>query len=959
VDHALPAPQPGQAAGSRYRGAAPSALALRADRANFKEVLMSAVSHTPDRDGGASQRANPQRWRYIYFLLAAFDLLTVCAGLYLNHRIMDIYTRSVEVNRVWAERIAAYSHLGELAADVDAPGNDVFDNRKVEEEFVRMRVAEKVFDLELTLQRREMQANLEQEIAQPLIALLDAIAFAKSEMTEEAARIFDYFRQSRPDLAGERMATMDHKYARLNAALLELRRAVGTIQERNFKDQTAAAAELQRYEYVIGLSIVLMVLGATLYGHKVARQMQADAEERERHFHALREAEERTRSILDTAADGIVTFDAQGRIASFNKAAERLFGQDADKAIGGDIRAMIPSLADRIDANWVDEGKGANAENPLLSGSEGIGQRRDGTAFPLELSVSRISLGGVPAYTGIVRDVSDRRKAEEALGVAAAAGAASRAKSQFLANMSHEIRTPMNGVLGMAEMLLDTELTPTQRRFAETVLRSGESLLEIIDDILDFSKIEAGKLEMESVDFKPRELAAEVTQLLQDSAKKKGLEFDCIVAGDVPEVLHGAPSRLRQVLINLVGNAIKFTDRGGVAIRVSRLNADAANHAASVDPAADVPAATMLHFTVADTGIGIAKPVQARLFNAFEQADSSTTRRYGGTGLGLAISKELVEKMGGRIGVRSTLGQGAEFWFTARLAAPLKPDIASMPGAHAVEQSSDLSGARVLLAEDNPINQDVARTMLNSFGCQVYVADNGIKALAALGNSQFDIVFMDCQMPVMDGFDATAEIRARRLLRPRQPAGTAEPVRLPIVGLTANALKGDREICIAAGMDDYLAKPFRRDALKLALERWVLDRADSLAETDVPEEKPQPDTFDPSALEQMRLSQRAGAPRIVAGLINSYFADAARLIDALCEACERADADALAHAAHALSLGSDFVGARNLARMCDALEQAALAAETSGLAQRIVRIRQEYEAAQRAMEAMRATLLTQ
>jgi PAS domain S-box-containing protein len=919
------------------------------------EAPMSAGKHTWDQNASASQRVKPPKWRYVYFLLAAFDLVTVSAGLYLNHRIMGIYTHSVEVNRVWAERVTAYSHLGELATEVDAPGNDVFDNRDVARESAEMRAAEKLFDLDLAQQRRELETNLDPQVAAPLLARLDAIARAKTEMVDEATKIFDYFRENRPDLAGARMATMDHKYANLNAALLELRSGVGTIQEQNFKQQMAAATDLQRYEYVIGLSIVLMVLGATFYGHKIGQQMQADADETERHFNALQEAEARTSSILDTAAEGIVTFDQQGRIESFNKAAERLFGQDPGEAIGRDIRSMIPALAQYLDPNWADDKRGSPAVGPRVPGGESVGQRRDGTDFPLELSVSKINLGRVPLFTGIVRDISDRRKAAEALGVAAAAQAANRAKSQFLANMSHEIRTPMNGVLGMAEMLLDTELTSTQRRFAESVHRSGELLLEIIDDILDFSKIEVGKLEMERVDFKPRELIDEVTQLLREGAEKKGLEFVSSVAEDVPDTLRGVPSRLRQVLINLVGNAIKFTAIGGIAIRVSRLDVDGGNRAAAIAcPVASPAAATVLHFAVTDSGIGIAQSVQERVFRAFEQADSSTTRRYGGTGLGLAISKELVEKMGGRIGVHSTLGQGAEFWFTVRLDPPLLPSPAPVPGANAANQASDLNGVRVLLAEDNPINQDVARTMLNSLGCQVHVVDSGAKALAALENSSFDIVFMDRQMPEMDGFDTTAEIRARRLLRPRQASGTAEPVRLPIIGLTASALKGDRETCIAAGMDDYLAKPFRRDALRLVLERWVLDQAGGNVEKEVPADAAQPSTFDPGTLDQMSLSQRAGAPRIVAALINSYFADAARLIATLGRAAEHSDAAALAHAAHSLRVSSDFVGARKLALMCGELERAALAGETQGLEQRIVRIRQEHEAVQLAMEAVQS-----
>ena len=915
---------------------------------------MTTGERPRDQHAGASQRATPPKWRYVYFLLAAFDLVTVSGGLYLSHRIMGIYTHSVDVNRIWAGRISAYSHLGELAAAVNAPGNDVFDNRNVEKESARMHTAEKMFDRDLGKQRRELQTNLEPKVAAPLLALLDAISSAETEMIGEAERIFDYFRKGRPDLAGKRMATMDHKYARVNAALLQLQRSVEAIQQRHFREQTAAAAELQHFEYLISFSILLMVLGATLYGHKIAQQMQADADEKERHFNALQTAEARTRNILDTAAEGIVAFGQQGRIESFNKAAEQLFGLDPGAAIGKDIRSMIPALAECLNLQWAQDRFGSHAAVPPVPHSEGTGRRRDGTEFPLEFSVSRVNLGGIATFTGIVRDVSDRRKAEEALGVAAAAQAANRAKSQFLANMSHEIRTPMNGVLGMAEMLLDTELTPTQRRFAESVHRSGESLLRIIDDILDFSKIEAGKLELECVDFKPRELTAEVRQLFLHGAQKKGLELFCSVAEDVPDVLRGAPSQLRQVLTNLVGNAIKFTDRGRVAFTVSRLAADAGSQAAASTSAETAPAAaSVFHFSVMDTGIGISPPVQQRLFHAFTQADSSTTRRYGGTGLGLAISRELVERMGGQIGVRSTLGQGAEFWFTVRLDIPLRPSLALATGANDAKQAHDLNGIRVLLAEDNRINQDVARTMLLSLGCQAYVVDNGAKALAALEHSQFDIVLMDRQMPELDGFDATAEIRARRLLRPTQPSGAASPVRLPIIGLTASALKGDRAICIAAGMDDYLAKPFRRDALRRILEQWVLDQAAGEVELEMPADDTQPSTFDRSRLDQMRLNQGAGACRIVAGMINGYFADATRLIETLRRACEQSDATALAQAARALRTGSDFVGARKLARMCAELERTGLAGDAQCLTQSIDRIRQEYGAVRLAMEAMR------
>jgi len=914
---------------------------------------MSTAERSRDQDTAGGKRRAPRRWHYVYFLLAAFDLVTVSGGLYLNHRIMGIYVNSVEVNRVWAERIAAYAHLGELASHVNAPGNDVFDNRNVEGELARMQAAEKVFEVALERQRRELQTNLSPRVAAPLLALLDDIADAEIAMTSEAERIFDYFREDRGDLAGKRMATMDHKYARLNAALLKLERSVEAIQEQHFLDQTAAAAELQNYEYLIGFSILLMVLGATFYGHKIAQQMQLDDEEKELHFNALRAAEAHTRNILDTAADGILTFDQQGRIESFNKAAEQLFGFAPGEAIGRDIGSMIPALAKRMNSKLDADGGDSPAAASRMSRSASTGLRRDGTEFPLEFSVSRVDVGRAAIFTGIVRDISDRLRAEEALAAAAAAQAANRAKSQFLANMSHEIRTPMNGVLGMAEMLLDTDLTPTQRRFAESVNRSGESLLQIIDDILDFSKIEAGKLELECIEFKLSELTGEILQLLLPGAHKKGLEFVCSVAENVPDTLRGAPSQLRQVLINLVGNAIKFTDRGRVVLRVSRLAVHAGSSAAVASAQTAPAAGLMLNFSVIDTGIGISPPVQQRLFNAFTQADSSTTRRYGGTGLGLAISKELVEKMGGQIGVRSTLGQGAEFWFTVRLDLP-QAAFAPEPGADDAVQAGDLHGVRVLLAEDNPVNQDVARTMLNSLGCQVYVVDNGVKALAALGHSQFDIVLMDRQMPELDGFDTTAEIRARRLMRPMRPAGAKEPIRLPIIGLTASALKGDRAICIAAGMDDYIAKPFRRDALRRVIERWVLDQVGGEVEKETPADDTQLSSFDRSILDRMRQNQGAGSSRIVAGIINGYLADATRSIELLFRASERSDPSALAQAARALRAGSDFVGARKLAWMCAELERDSLAGDTRPLEQQIARIREEYEALKPAMQAVRS-----
>jgi signal transduction histidine kinase/ActR/RegA family two-component response regulator len=506
--------------------------------------------------------------------------------------------------------------------------------------------------------------------------------------------------------------------------------------------------------------------------------------------------ERKVRTILDHAPIVFSAIDTKGIfLISEGKGLEKL-GRKSNQSVGLSIYEMHnknPIILDAV-------AKALSGQNVTTSFV------LNDIAYELYIGPLSDTEGNITGASMLSVDITDRKKIEgekaQLLVREQTAIETSKLKSEFLANMSHEIRTPLNGVLGMTSLLLDTPLSPEQKEFAQAIQQSGSSLLSVINDILDFSKIEAGKLDFEKIDFDLRQLVQHAMKGFRFAANPKGLTLVSEIDPSIPNWVKGDPNRFRQILNNLVSNAIKFTQKGQVTVRLIP-------ESSAIDTRQ-----TRIRFEIEDTGIGLSEAALQRMFIAFSQAEASMSRRYGGTGLGLSISKQLAEKMGGDIGVNSVEQTGSTFWFTLpfEIGQSQALEIDSLKSKPEIDFMANSTRPKILVTEDNRVNQMITVRMLEKMGCQAQIAEDGYQAIAALEASDFDLVLMDCQMPNLDGLDATRKIRASNSVR--------NP-RIPILAMTANAMKGDKEKCIESGMDDYVSKPIAYDELALIVRQWL------------------------------------------------------------------------------------------------------------------------------------------